>query len=69
MGNSLGGPRGWVGQGIRKSPGQGDRMNLVDRDSDMVPAWQLYKGEDSEKVQWPLPALLSVRKLPFQLSL
>ena len=64
-GNSLGGPESWVGHSLWESPEWGKQCepgwwNLSY--CTCLPTLWLW-GEDSEKEQWPLPALLSGRKL------
>ena len=39
-------------------------ISQIDGDSDMLSSCELCMGEGSEKKQWPLPTLLSGRKLP-----
>lgn len=58
------GPKSWVGRNS-ESQGVADSVSQDDGGSDVMPACQLWEG--SEKKHWPLPALLSARKLPFQL--
>ena len=66
----------WVGPQIGWSrlsgnhQGGADSVSQADGDSDMVPACQFcvcFVRGGLRKEQWPLPALLSERKLPLQL--
>lgn len=45
-----------------------NNVSQVDGDTGMTPVCWLCQWDDSAKKQWPLPALLYVRKLPLKPS-
>lgn len=61
-GSGVCGPEGWVGWGLRESPGGVKGVSQVDGDSDVVSTPYLHR-RDLAKEQQPMPVLLSGTKL------